>query len=79
EGSGGIEPAPTPWEGEGVLLWHCRFGHCINVKPILGRVKGTLVTLALSLVVCILLILNIDSPKDASSENNRGRAVAGIV
>uniref|UniRef100_A0A1D1YCK6 Uncharacterized protein ycf36 n=1 Tax=Anthurium amnicola TaxID=1678845 RepID=A0A1D1YCK6_9ARAE len=49
-----------------------------SVKPVLNRVKLTLVGLGLSLVVCILLFINIDNPREASSENKGGRAVAGV-
>ncbi|XP_072968469.1 uncharacterized protein ycf36 [Typha angustifolia] len=48
-----------------------------SVKPVLNRVKLTLVGLAVSLVVCVLLFVNTESPRD-SPEDVRERAVAGV-
>ncbi|CAA6666163.1 unnamed protein product [Spirodela intermedia] len=49
-----------------------------SVKPVLSRVKVTLVFLALSLAASIVLFVNVDSPRDAASEEKGGRAVAGV-
>eukprot|EP00262_Sarcandra_glabra_P010052 TRINITY_DN24927_c0_g1_i1.p1 TRINITY_DN24927_c0_g1~~TRINITY_DN24927_c0_g1_i1.p1 ORF type:complete len:288 (+),score=30.18 TRINITY_DN24927_c0_g1_i1:45-866(+) len=51
-----------------------------SVKPVLSRVKFTLVGLALSLVICVLLLIKAESPKDfnTSSEAAEGRTVAGV-
>lgn len=43
----------------------------------LNRVKLTLVVLAVSLVVCVLLFINTENPK-RSSEDGGGRAIAGV-
>jgi uncharacterized membrane protein YuzA (DUF378 family) len=48
-----------------------------QVKPILNRVKYTLIGLAVSLVVCVLLFVNTETSKDFS-ENAKGRVVAGV-
>uniref|UniRef100_A0A6V7QSN9 DUF1230 family protein n=1 Tax=Ananas comosus var. bracteatus TaxID=296719 RepID=A0A6V7QSN9_ANACO len=48
-----------------------------SVKPVLNRVKLTLVVLAVSLVVCVLLFINTENPK-RSSEDGGGRAIAGV-
>ncbi|TVU04385.1 hypothetical protein EJB05_36647, partial [Eragrostis curvula] len=48
-----------------------------SVKPVLNRVKFTLVGLALSLIFCILLYINTEIPKDPY-ENTGGRAIPGV-
>lgn len=58
--------------GGTVHFWHHQ------VKPVLSRVKVTLVFLALSLAASIVLFVNIDSPREASVEEKGGRAVAGV-
>ncbi|KAG9455670.1 hypothetical protein H6P81_000178 [Aristolochia fimbriata] len=35
-----------------------------SVKPVLNRVKLTLVGIAISLFACMLLLVNLESPKD---------------
>ncbi|KAJ0985499.1 hypothetical protein J5N97_003855 [Dioscorea zingiberensis] len=47
-----------------------------SVKPVLSRVKLTLVGLAMSLVMCILLFINIENPKDSSEDVVQ--AIAGV-
>uniref|UniRef100_A0A0E0HHI5 DUF1230 family protein n=1 Tax=Oryza nivara TaxID=4536 RepID=A0A0E0HHI5_ORYNI len=48
-----------------------------SVKPVLNRVKFTLVGLAVSLILCILLYANTENPKDPF-ENAVGRAIPGV-
>ncbi|WOK91338.1 hypothetical protein Cni_G00029 [Canna indica] len=48
----------------------------LSVKPVLSRVKLTLVGLAASLVACALLFINIESPRDLPQDAG-GRAIAG--
>ncbi|XP_039117374.1 uncharacterized protein ycf36 isoform X1 [Dioscorea cayenensis subsp. rotundata] len=48
-----------------------------SVKPVLSRVKLTLVGLAVSLVLCVLLFINIENPKDSSQEAEL-KAIAGV-
>ncbi|XP_068653461.1 uncharacterized protein ycf36 [Aristolochia californica] len=51
-----------------------------SVKPVLNRVKLTLVGLAISLFMCILLFVNAESPKEkkTSSEEIGGRSIPGV-
>ncbi|KAK1372570.1 Protein conserved in the green lineage and diatoms 27, chloroplastic [Heracleum sosnowskyi] len=53
-----------------------------SVKPVLSRLKNTLVGLGLSLFMCIILFINTEGsrPKDTyiSSEQTGGRAVRGV-
>jgi hypothetical protein len=49
----------------------------VQVKPVLNRVKFTLVGLAFSLMFCILLYVNTENPKDRY-ENTGGRAIPGV-
>lgn len=48
----------------------------LQVKPVLNRVKITLIGLAVALVTCALLFINIENPRD-SSESSGVRAIAG--
>ncbi|XP_015692678.2 uncharacterized protein ycf36 [Oryza brachyantha] len=48
-----------------------------SVKPVLNRVKFTLVVLAGSLILCILLYASTEKPKDPF-ENTGGRAIPGV-
>ncbi|KAL6620601.1 hypothetical protein ACP70R_035740 [Stipagrostis hirtigluma subsp. patula] len=48
-----------------------------SVKPVLNRVKVTLVGLAASLIFCILLYVNTENPKEPY-ENTSGRAIPGV-
>ncbi|CAL9062739.1 unnamed protein product [Musa banksii] len=47
-----------------------------SVKPVLSRVKLTLIGLAISLVACAFLFINIENPRDTSKDSGE-RAVAG--
>ncbi|ONK76598.1 uncharacterized protein A4U43_C03F29970 [Asparagus officinalis] len=47
-----------------------------SVKPVLNRVKITLIGLAVALVTCAILFINIENLRD-SSEDSGGRAIAG--
>lgn len=52
-----------------------------QVKPLLSKLKYTLVTLAVSLFACIFLLINIDESQkasDGSLEANRERAIPGV-
>ncbi|KAG9455697.1 hypothetical protein H6P81_000205 [Aristolochia fimbriata] len=51
-----------------------------SVKPVLNRVKLTLVGLALSLFACILLFVNLESPKDKRTTfpDTGGRSIPGV-
>ncbi|XP_066361467.1 uncharacterized protein [Miscanthus floridulus] len=48
-----------------------------SVKPVLNRVKFTLVGLAGSLILCILLYVNTENPKEPDG-NTGGRAIPGV-
>ncbi|KAG1346350.1 protein CONSERVED IN THE GREEN LINEAGE AND DIATOMS 27, chloroplastic [Cocos nucifera] len=48
-----------------------------SVKPVLSRVKLTLLGLAVSLVACVLLFINIENPRNPSEDAGE-RAVAGV-
>lgn len=53
----------------------------LQVKPVLSRLKNTLVGLALSLFMCIILFINTEgSPKETyiTSGEAGGRAVPGV-
>ncbi|URE15057.1 hypothetical protein MUK42_36172 [Musa troglodytarum] len=47
-----------------------------SVKPVLSRVKFTLIGLAISLVACAFLFINIENPRDTTKDAGE-RAVAG--
>ena len=54
------------------MLW-------LQVKPVLNRVKFTLVGLAVSLTLCILLYANTEKPREPFEfENPGGRAIPGV-
>lgn len=55
---------------------HVFFLLCLQVKPVLSRVKLTLIGLAISLVACAFLFINIENPRDTSKDAGE-RAVAG--
>ncbi|KHN17226.1 Hypothetical protein glysoja_010685 [Glycine soja] len=48
------------------------------VKPVLGRLKITLVSLATSLLVCALILINIDGDQNLTSKEPRVRVVPGV-
>lgn len=53
----------------------------LQVKPVLSRLKYTLVTLAASLFLCAFLLINIEgSQKDLNilSKQGGGRAIPGV-
>ena len=53
----------------------------LQVKPVLSRLKNTLVTLAVSLFICVVIFLNVEGSQDRSyktSEEAGGRAVPGV-
>jgi len=49
-----------------------------KVKPVLGRLKITLVSLATSLLVCALILINIDGDQNLTSKEPRVRVVPGV-
>lgn len=51
-----------------------------QVKPILGRLKYTLLTLATSLFICIILFINVDGVQKGSymTEAAKDRAIPGV-
>jgi hypothetical protein len=49
----------------------------LQVKPVLSRVKFTLVGLAVSLTLCILLYANTEKPKEPF-ESTGVRAIPGV-
>ncbi|CAI9093675.1 OLC1v1029232C1 [Oldenlandia corymbosa var. corymbosa] len=69
------------WVKTAEVLARDRLLGSFSVKPVLNRLKNTLVTLAISLVICVLVFLNAEtSHKDAAymtSEESGGRAVPG--
>uniref|UniRef100_A0ACD5U0A4 Uncharacterized protein n=1 Tax=Avena sativa TaxID=4498 RepID=A0ACD5U0A4_AVESA len=49
-----------------------------SVKPVLNRVKFTLVGLAVSLTLCILLYANTEKPKEPYESTGSARAIPGV-
>lgn len=52
----------------------------LQVKPVLDRLKNSLVTLGTSLFVCVLLLINLESGQlfNITSDESGGRAVPGV-
>ena len=50
----------------------------LQVKPVLRRLKYTLVTLAVSLFVCVLPLVNIEGSQERSEAGPGGRAIPGV-
>ncbi|XP_057957869.1 uncharacterized protein ycf36 isoform X3 [Malania oleifera] len=68
------------WVKTAEVLARDRLLGSFSVKPVLSRLKFTLVGLAASLLICILLLTNIEgSQKDVYlSKEAGGRAIAGV-
>lgn len=49
-----------------------------KVKPVLSRLKITLVSLATLLLVCALVLINIDGGQNLTSKEPRNRVVPGV-
>lgn len=59
--------------------FHVILRFLFQVKPVLSRVKLTLVGLAISLVACALLLINIENhPRDKVAGDAAGRAIPGV-
>lgn len=57
----------------------------VQVKPLLSRLKYTLVSLGASLVVCVVLLINVEAAKSQSPSSSyptttprEGRAIPGV-
>lgn len=64
-----------------MVTYLCFYLTVLQVKPVLNRLKYTLVTLAASLFICVLLFINIDGVQKyffPPSEENGGRVVRGV-
>ncbi|KAH6792374.1 YCF36 [Perilla frutescens var. hirtella] len=68
------------WVKTAEVLARDRLLGSFSVKPVLGRLKNTLVFLGTSLLMCIAILSNPDSHKTAfiPPEEPGGRAVAGV-
>ncbi|OVA11720.1 Uncharacterized protein family Ycf36 [Macleaya cordata] len=68
------------WVKTAEVLARDRLLGSFSVKPVLSRLKFTLVGLAASLVISVLLLINTDGKYNSyvSSEEAGGRAVAGV-
>ncbi|KAK9131135.1 hypothetical protein Sjap_011622 [Stephania japonica] len=69
------------WVKTAEVLARDRLLGSFSVKPVLNRLKYTLVVLGASLFICILLLMNIEGTQNDSyipSEEAGGRAVPGV-
>nr|XP_027079565.1 protein CONSERVED IN THE GREEN LINEAGE AND DIATOMS 27, chloroplastic-like [Coffea arabica] len=69
------------WVKTAEVLARDRLLGSFSVKPVLSRLKNTLVTLAISLFICVVIFLNVEGSQDRSyktSEEAGGRAVPGV-
>lgn len=69
------------WVKTAEVLARDRLLGSFSVKPVLSRLKYSLVTLAASLFVCALLLFNIDETQKGSylsSKETGGRAIPGV-
>ncbi|CAJ1972867.1 unnamed protein product [Sphenostylis stenocarpa] len=66
------------WVKTAEVLARDRLLGSFSVKPVLSRLKITLVSLATSLLVCALILLNIDGDQILTSKEPRVRVVPGV-
>lgn len=67
------------WVKTAEVLARDRLLGSFQVKPVLGRLKNTLVGLAASLLVCVLTLVNIEeSQRNFKSYDTEERVVAGV-
>lgn len=69
------------WVKTAEVLARDRLLGSFSVKPVLGRLKTTLVGLAASLLVCAVLLINLEDNQKSSYVTSRepgGRAVPGV-
>ncbi|XP_057477338.1 uncharacterized protein ycf36-like [Actinidia eriantha] len=69
------------WVKTAEVLARDRLLGSFSVKPVLSRLKNTLIGLGASLLICVLLLINLEgSHKDSyvSSQEAGGRAVPGV-
>ncbi|GAB4854441.1 hypothetical protein Ancab_023024 [Ancistrocladus abbreviatus] len=69
------------WVKTAEVLARDRLLGSFEVKPVLGRLKNTLIGVAVSLFICVLLFVNLDgSAKNSYKTSNEagGRVVAGV-
>ncbi|CAK7352980.1 unnamed protein product [Dovyalis caffra] len=69
------------WVKSAEVLARDRLLGSFSVKPVLSRLKYTLVTLAASLFVCVVLFINIEGGQKGSyvpSDEAGGRAIPGV-
>lgn len=66
------------WVKTAEVLARDRLLGSFSVKPVLSRLKITLVSLATSLLVCALILINIDGDQNLISKEPRVRVVPGV-
>ncbi|KAK6927285.1 CGLD27-like [Dillenia turbinata] len=68
----------TIWVKTAEVLARDRLLGSFSVKPVLSRLKFTLVGLAASLLLCVLLLANIEGTQDSYRSNPSTRAIPGV-
>ncbi|OMO86599.1 hypothetical protein COLO4_21055 [Corchorus olitorius] len=69
------------WVKTAEVLARDRLLGSFSVKPVLSRLKYTLVTLAVSLLVCVLPLVTIEASQEGSNATSKeagGRAIPGV-
>ncbi|XP_047158360.1 uncharacterized protein ycf36 [Vigna umbellata] len=66
------------WVKTAEVLARDRLLGSFSVKPVLSRLKITLVSLATSLLVCVIILINIDGNQNLTSKEPRVRVVPGV-
>ncbi|PIN13256.1 hypothetical protein CDL12_14136 [Handroanthus impetiginosus] len=69
------------WVKTAEVLARDRLLGSFSVKPVLGRLKNTLIVLGTSLFICIVLLINSDISQKTSyisSDETQGRAIPGV-
>ncbi|KAG2390237.1 Protein CONSERVED IN THE GREEN LINEAGE AND DIATOMS 27 [Vigna angularis] len=66
------------WVKTAEVLARDRLLGSFSVKPVLSRLKITLVSLATSLLVCAIILINIDGNQNLTSKEPRVRVVPGV-
>ncbi|KAL2317909.1 hypothetical protein Fmac_031785 [Flemingia macrophylla] len=66
------------WVKTAEVLARDRLLGSFSVKPVLSRLKITLVSLATSLLVCAVILINIDGDQNLTSKEPKVRVVPGV-
>lgn len=66
------------WVKTAEVLARDRLLGSFSVKPVLSRLKITLVSLATSLLVCAVILVNIDGDQNLTSKEPGDRVVPGV-